>query len=154
MERCVGFFVRNTETEVDDAHRRNVTLHGSLMDHGAGGRPPVRSFGAHRFDAEMTVLHRISGAQHPGEGDDAANLDRRVCEHGHQQTSIRLFNEPAYEWRGSMPTDEEMMTLSATCAFFGGDKPIHYSTLYRGIAEGRYPKPVRIGPNTSRWLRS
>jgi hypothetical protein len=53
-----------------------------------------------------------------------------------------------------MPADGEMMTLSATCAFFGGDKPIHYSTLYRGIAEGRYPKSVRIGPNTSRWLRS
>ena len=49
---------------------------------------------------------------------------------------------------------DEMMTLSATCAFFGGDKPIHYSTLYRGIAVGRYPKPVHIGPNSARWLKS
>jgi len=49
---------------------------------------------------------------------------------------------------------EEMMTLAATCAFFGGDRPIHYSTLYRGVAAGRYPKPVRVGPNTSRWVRS
>ena len=50
--------------------------------------------------------------------------------------------------------DDEMMTLPAVLAFFGGDRPIHYSTLYRGITAGRYPKPVRIGPNTSRWLRS
>jgi hypothetical protein len=49
---------------------------------------------------------------------------------------------------------DEMMTRSATCAFFGGDRPIHYSTLYRGIAEGRYPKPVRVSPNSSRCLRS
>ena len=48
----------------------------------------------------------------------------------------------------------EMLTQQAACAFFGGDRPLHYSTLYRGIAAGRYPKPVRVGPNTSRWLRS
>jgi predicted DNA-binding transcriptional regulator AlpA len=53
-----------------------------------------------------------------------------------------------------MQRADEMMTLAATCAFFGGDRPIHFSTLYRGVAAGRYPKPVRIGPNTSRWLRS
>jgi predicted DNA-binding transcriptional regulator AlpA len=53
-----------------------------------------------------------------------------------------------------MQSDEELMTQAATCAFFGGDRPIHYSTLYRGIATGRYPKPIRVGPNTSRWLRS
>jgi predicted DNA-binding transcriptional regulator AlpA len=50
--------------------------------------------------------------------------------------------------------NDQMWTLSATCAFFGGDKPIHPATLYRGIAAGRYPKPVRIGPNTARWLSS
>jgi predicted DNA-binding transcriptional regulator AlpA len=53
-----------------------------------------------------------------------------------------------------MQGDEELMTQTATCAFFGGDRPIHYSALYRGIAAGRYPKPIRVGPNTSRWLRS
>jgi predicted DNA-binding transcriptional regulator AlpA len=50
--------------------------------------------------------------------------------------------------------DDEMMTLAETCKFFGGDRPIHPSTLYRGIAAGRYPEQVHIGPNTSRWLRS
>ena len=49
---------------------------------------------------------------------------------------------------------DEMMTQAATCKFFGGDRPIHPSTLYRGIAAGRFPEQVHIGPNTSRWLRS
>jgi predicted DNA-binding transcriptional regulator AlpA len=55
---------------------------------------------------------------------------------------------------GMATQDDEMMSLDATLRFFGGDKPIHYSTLYRGIAAGRYAKPVHIGPNTVRWLRS
>ena len=51
--------------------------------------------------------------------------------------------------------DDEMMSQPETCVFFGGpDRPIHYSTLYRGITAGRYPKPVRVGPNSVRWLRS
>ena len=52
-----------------------------------------------------------------------------------------------------MQMANELMTLAATCAFFGGDRPIHYSTLYRGIAAGRYPRPVAVGPNTKRWQR-
>ena len=50
--------------------------------------------------------------------------------------------------------DDVMMTKSAVCAYFGGDRPINPATLYRGIADGRYPKPIHIGPNTSRWSRS
>jgi hypothetical protein len=50
--------------------------------------------------------------------------------------------------------DAEMMTVSATCAFFGGDKPINPSTLYRGIRAGRYPPPVKLGGKISRWRRS
>ena len=51
--------------------------------------------------------------------------------------------------------DDVMMSLAETCRFYGGpDRPIHYSTLYRGIAAGRYPRPVRVGPNSVRWLRS
>jgi predicted DNA-binding transcriptional regulator AlpA len=47
----------------------------------------------------------------------------------------------------------EMLDRDATCAFFGGSRPIDASTLYRGIREGRYPKPVKVGPGSSRWLR-
>jgi predicted DNA-binding transcriptional regulator AlpA len=49
---------------------------------------------------------------------------------------------------------EELLDRDATCAFFGGSRPIHFATLYRGIGAGRYPKPIRVGPNTARWLRS
>ena len=28
------------------------------------------------------------------------------------------------------------------------------ATLYRGVASGRYPAPIKIGPNTSRWNRA
>jgi predicted DNA-binding transcriptional regulator AlpA len=46
------------------------------------------------------------------------------------------------------------MSMKAVLAFFGGDKPIHPSTLYRGIAAGRYPAAIKIGPNIARWRRS
>jgi predicted DNA-binding transcriptional regulator AlpA len=50
--------------------------------------------------------------------------------------------------------NHEMMDLAATCAFFGGTKPIHPATLYRGMRAGIYPLPAKMGPNTSRWIRS
>src|ERR1700704_5385815 len=28
------------------------------------------------------------------------------------------------------------------------------ATLYRGIASGRYPKPIKVSPNGSRWIKS
>jgi predicted DNA-binding transcriptional regulator AlpA len=43
-----------------------------------------------------------------------------------------------------------LLTIKDVCAFFGGLNP---STIYRGIAAGRYPAPIRVGLNTSRWLR-
>jgi predicted DNA-binding transcriptional regulator AlpA len=47
----------------------------------------------------------------------------------------------------------ELLDRTAACAFFGGTKPINSATLYRGIRNGRYPKPVKVGPGSSRWLR-
>jgi predicted DNA-binding transcriptional regulator AlpA len=46
---------------------------------------------------------------------------------------------------------EALLDCEAVCRLFGS---IHSATLYRGIAAGRYPAPIKIGPNTSRWLRS
>lgn len=51
------------------------------------------------------------------------------------------------------PVQDELLDIAAACRFFGGSKPIHPSTLYRGIAAGRYPKPANLGPNTRRWIR-
>ena len=36
-----------------------------------------------------------------------------------------------------------------TCEFFGG---IDISTLYRGMKEGRFPRPVLVSANVARWL--
>ena len=48
----------------------------------------------------------------------------------------------------------ELLDVGATCRFFGGeDSPIVPSTLYRGGKIGRFPKPIKIGPGTSRWLK-
>lgn len=49
----------------------------------------------------------------------------------------------------------ELMGINEVCAFFGGSgKPLDPNTIYRGIRAGRYPDPVRVAPNSSRWLRS
>jgi predicted DNA-binding transcriptional regulator AlpA len=52
----------------------------------------------------------------------------------------------------SNPTSEtewQLLPKSAVCRLFGNINP---STLYRGIRVGRYPKPIRVGPNSSRWV--
>jgi predicted DNA-binding transcriptional regulator AlpA len=48
----------------------------------------------------------------------------------------------------------DLLDRAATCSFFGGTRPINAATLYRGIRKGRFPKPVKVGPGSSRWLRS
>jgi len=57
------------------------------------------------------------------------------------------------EPRATLPTTD-LFDLKATCRFFGGNRPINPATLYRGIAANRYPAPIKVGPNASRWLRS
>lgn len=49
----------------------------------------------------------------------------------------------------------ELMDKDETCRFFGGHmRPINHATLYRGIKEGRYPYPIKVGANSSRWIKS
>jgi predicted DNA-binding transcriptional regulator AlpA len=45
----------------------------------------------------------------------------------------------------------ELLDRAEVCRFFGS---LNASTLYRGIRQGRYPRPVKVGPGSSRWLRS
>ena len=40
----------------------------------------------------------------------------------------------------------------AVCAFFGGNKPVTYTTIWRGVKEGRIPKPIRPSPGVVRWV--
>jgi predicted DNA-binding transcriptional regulator AlpA len=51
-------------------------------------------------------------------------------------------------------TPPDLMDVRAVCEFFGGSKPLDQSTLYRGIAVSRYPRPIYVGAKAVRWLRS
>jgi predicted DNA-binding transcriptional regulator AlpA len=53
-----------------------------------------------------------------------------------------------------MENNPSLLDRDEACRFFGGTRPINPATLYRGIRKGRYPSPVKIGPSSSRWLRS
>jgi predicted DNA-binding transcriptional regulator AlpA len=48
----------------------------------------------------------------------------------------------------------QLLDKAEVCRLFGGTRPINAATLYRGIRQGRYPKPVKVGPGSSRWLRA
>jgi len=48
------------------------------------------------------------------------------------------------------PVLPDLLNIRQTCWLFGS---IHPASLYRGIRAGRFPRPVKVGPGTSRWLR-
>lgn len=61
------------------------------------------------------------------------------------------MNTPAEK---SATDDLALMDVGETCRFFGGaNSPLNPATLYRGVNSGKYPKPVKIGKGTSRWVR-
>jgi predicted DNA-binding transcriptional regulator AlpA len=49
----------------------------------------------------------------------------------------------------AVPDNPRLWDRETTCAFFGG---IDVSTLYRGMREKRYPRPVMVSANKARWL--
>ena len=48
---------------------------------------------------------------------------------------------------------DDLLDIEAVCKFFGGTKPLHPATIYRGLGT-RYPLPRRVSRNVNRWLRS
>ena len=44
----------------------------------------------------------------------------------------------------------QLIRIKDVCAMFGG---VHPSTIYRWIKSHKVPKPVHVGPGSSRWLR-
>lgn len=47
----------------------------------------------------------------------------------------------------------DLLDADGARAYLGGaDHPISRATLYRGIAEGRFPKPMKVG-KLNRWKR-
>jgi hypothetical protein len=62
------------------------------------------------------------------------------------------MNMPAKQIDAPVP---ELMDAVETCRFFGGtNSPLNPATLYRGIKAGKYPKPIKLGAGTARWVRS
>jgi predicted DNA-binding transcriptional regulator AlpA len=49
---------------------------------------------------------------------------------------------------------DHLLDRAEVCRYFGGTKALNPSTLYRGIRQGRYPRPVKVGPGSSRWLKA
>ncbi|MHA6644578.1 helix-turn-helix transcriptional regulator [Mesorhizobium sp. A623] len=48
----------------------------------------------------------------------------------------------------------DLVDETMACHIIGGENtPIHRSTLWRGINAGRFPKPLKIGAGTNRWLK-
>jgi predicted DNA-binding transcriptional regulator AlpA len=43
----------------------------------------------------------------------------------------------------------ELIDREETCHELG---KISTATLYRGVASGRFPRPINVGPNTVRWV--
>jgi hypothetical protein len=48
--------------------------------------------------------------------------------------------------------DDDDFALDFVCRFFGGSrKPLHPSTVYRAIDDGRISRPFKPTPNVNRW---
>jgi len=80
------------------------------------------------------------------QNDESGRMTKRAA----QATKYRRAMDAAVK-RIAVGGRSRLLTRDETCEFFGG---IHYATLYRGVAEGRYPAPIHIGPNTSRWVEA
>ena len=53
------------------------------------------------------------------------------------------------------PSDDLVQFRDRLRELIGGNEtPIDKSTLYKGIRVGRFPAPIKLGTQTSRWLRS
>lgn len=60
---------------------------------------------------------------------------------------------PSDNSRNDDPAEFLVDENRALAVLGGKDSPIHRSTLWRGVAAGRYPPPIKVGPNTNRWDR-
>ena len=49
---------------------------------------------------------------------------------------------------------EELWDEARVRGYFGGNKPIDHSTLYRGIKLGIIPAPIKSVLQTNRWIPS
>jgi predicted DNA-binding transcriptional regulator AlpA len=66
---------------------------------------------------------------------------------------VSLHHSPARKRRAAPAVDLEKSpwTIREVAAFFGGSKPLHPATVYRGVKEGRIPPPYHPSPGIARW---
>jgi hypothetical protein len=49
--------------------------------------------------------------------------------------------------------DDDLVDLDFVCVFFSGTRaPLHPSTVYRAVNEGRISRPFKTTKNANRWL--
>jgi predicted DNA-binding transcriptional regulator AlpA len=79
---------------------------------------------------------------------------KRRAEH-HAELLLGLANQSKQssgDVDAAEPAELELWDRAFVLKFFGGSKPLHVSTLYRGVDSGRYPPPVNVSDNCVRWL--
>ena len=47
-------------------------------------------------------------------------------------------------------TDEDLIDVNELARMFGN---VSKATIWRGVRSGRFPRPIKLGPYISRWLR-
>jgi predicted DNA-binding transcriptional regulator AlpA len=50
------------------------------------------------------------------------------------------------------PATAAAWDIKQVAIFFGGTKPLHPATVFRLVKRGVLPAPIKIGPQTSRWI--
>jgi predicted DNA-binding transcriptional regulator AlpA len=54
-----------------------------------------------------------------------------------------------------LAADDDLLTMEEVRVLFGGSKrPLNQATIYRMVKGGRIPRPIKISPQISRWVRS
>jgi predicted DNA-binding transcriptional regulator AlpA len=90
----------------------------------------------------------------PATTDPVEPKQRKRAEH-HAELLMGLANQKSSgNVDAAEPTEIELWDRAFVQKFFGGSKPLHISTLYRGMADGIYPKPIKASVNSVRWLAS
>jgi predicted DNA-binding transcriptional regulator AlpA len=49
--------------------------------------------------------------------------------------------------------EDDLLDVYEACRVIGGSRPINPATLWRGVRDGRYSKPIRISRQGVRWKR-
>src|SRR5215211_3115438 len=98
-------------------------------------------------DADYLVIDEIADEVRSDyqDQDDPPTADRT------SRAKPKRRNPPDRSSATSEP-DDELWDRQRVLEYFGGSKPIHTSTLYRGVNSGIYPPPMNVSPNAVRWI--